>query len=96
MKTHIFLWRWFVSEYKFQEDGDIMFFGYVCRFEKERGYFNLSELERTRFSLLVDCKFKDAVFGGKKEVSAMKAKLYLGTMFFLSDFTLGWFLDLFI
>lgn len=38
-------WQWFVFEAEKQEDGDYLFFGMVHGFEKEMGYFQLSELE---------------------------------------------------
>lgn len=34
-------WTWYVIEF----DGDDLFYGYVLGFEKEFGYFRLSELE---------------------------------------------------
>lgn len=34
-------WTWYATEF----DGDDTFFGYVVGFEKEWGYFSLSELE---------------------------------------------------
>jgi hypothetical protein len=37
-------WTWFVFEGEKQEDGDYLFFGMVHGFEKEMGYFVLSEL----------------------------------------------------
>ena len=37
-------WTWFVVEGERQEDGDYLFFGLVNGFEKEWGYFTLSEL----------------------------------------------------
>src|SRR3982750_4746120 len=36
-------WTWFATEGEAQED-DFLFFGYVCVFEEEWGYFVLSEL----------------------------------------------------
>lgn len=36
-------WTWFATEGEAQED-DFLFFGYVCGFEEEWGYFVLSEL----------------------------------------------------
>jgi len=36
---------WYVAEGEQQEDGDWLFFGLVDMFEKEWGYFSLSELE---------------------------------------------------
>jgi hypothetical protein len=37
-------WTWYVEEY----DGEDTFFGLACGFEKELGYFSLSELESVR------------------------------------------------
>jgi len=37
-------WTWYVTEGQ-EEDGDFLFFGFVVGFEKEWGYFMLSELE---------------------------------------------------
>jgi hypothetical protein len=36
-------WTWFVTEGQPQDD-DFIFFGFVCGFEEEWGYFMLSEL----------------------------------------------------
>ena len=41
-------WTWFVTEGEKQEDGSWLMFGMVHGFEKELGYFNLSELEAIR------------------------------------------------
>ena len=41
---------WYVAEGEQQEDGDWLFFGLVDMFEKEWGYFSLSELESVRLS----------------------------------------------
>lgn len=38
-------WRWYVTEGERQENGDWLFFGLVEGFEKEWGYFTLSELQ---------------------------------------------------
>lgn len=40
-------WTWYVTEGSEQED-DFIFFGYVIGFEKEWGYFSLSELRAAR------------------------------------------------
>ena len=40
-------WTWYVTEGA-EEDGQFLFFGYVCGLEKEWGYFMLSELESAR------------------------------------------------
>ena len=37
-------WTWYATEF----DGEEMFFGLVAGFEKELGYFRLSELEQVR------------------------------------------------
>ncbi len=38
-------WTWYVVEGEEQEDGDYLFYGLVDGFEREWGYFSLSELE---------------------------------------------------
>lgn len=55
-------WTWYVTEGQEQENGDIMFYGLVDGFEKEMGYFLLSELEKTRgpFGLHIE---RDMHFG---------------------------------
>jgi hypothetical protein len=40
-------WTSYVTEGS-EEDGDFTFFGYVCGFEEEWGYFSLSELQAAR------------------------------------------------
>ena len=40
-------WTWYVTEGS-EEDGEFRFFGYVIGFEKEWGYFLLSELQEAR------------------------------------------------
>src|SRR5947208_1324293 len=40
-------WTWFATEGETQ-DNDFLFFGYVCGFEEEWGYFVLSELSSAR------------------------------------------------
>ncbi len=40
-------WTWFVTEGS-PEGDDFIFFGYVCGFEEEWGYFSLHELESAR------------------------------------------------
>jgi len=37
-------WTWYVTEGQ-QEEDDFLFFGYVIGFEREWGYFSLSELQ---------------------------------------------------
>jgi hypothetical protein len=41
-------WTWFCTEGSKTEDGDFEFFGMVHGFEKELGYFRLSELEQAK------------------------------------------------
>ena len=59
-------WQWFVTEADVKED-DTLFFGYVCGFEYEWGYFRLSELKGAG-PLIYDCEFKPMPF------SELKAK----------------------
>jgi len=40
-------WNWFATEGQ-ERGGDFIFFGLVCGFETELGYFSLSELESVR------------------------------------------------
>lgn len=40
-------WAWFVTEGE-PDENDVRFFGYVCGFEEEWGYFLLSELQSAR------------------------------------------------
>lgn len=42
--TPDFNWSWYATEF----DGTDLFFGLVCGFEKELGYFSLSELESVK------------------------------------------------
>ena len=48
-------WTWFATEGKPLED-DILFFGYVIGFEREWGYFSLSELESVDVSGIKVCR----------------------------------------
>lgn len=41
-------WTWYATEGEPTEDGDFEFFGMVHGFEKELGYFRLSELEHAK------------------------------------------------
>jgi len=56
-------WTWFVTEGS-PEGDDFIFFGYVCGFEQEWGYFSLNELESVRgpmrLSIERDLYFKPA------------------------------------
>ena len=58
-------WSWYVVEGVKTEDGDWRFFGLVDGFEKEWGYFTLSELQsvRGRFGLGIE---RDMWFDGKQ------------------------------
>jgi len=40
-------WTWYVTEGQ-QDDEDFIFFGLVCGFERELGYFSLNELQGAR------------------------------------------------
>lgn len=59
-------WTWFVTEAEPQEDGDILFFGYVIGHDSEWGYFAYSELSTARgpYGLPIerDLHFKPAPF----------------------------------
>jgi hypothetical protein len=68
MRIFNFPWRWFVTECEIEHDAwDILFFGYVCGFEKEWGYFRLSELEETPRVLFVEYDFKPLPFSELKK-----------------------------
>ena len=55
-------WTWYVTEAEKQDDGDWRFFGLVEGFEKELGYFTLSELQSVKkMGLGVE---RDMYFGG--------------------------------
>jgi Protein of unknown function (DUF2958) len=58
-------WTWFVTEGQPQED-DFLFFGFVCGFEEEWGYFVLSELagvpRRGRMPIERDLYFQPGPF----------------------------------
>ena len=57
-------WQWFVTELEAQ-DGDTLFFGFVAGFEKEWGYFRLSEM-REAGQLIYDCEFAPMPFSEVK------------------------------
>jgi hypothetical protein len=44
-------WTWYATEGEEEEEGDFRFFGYVIGFEREWGYFVLSELQSARGTL---------------------------------------------
>ena len=56
-------WRWYVTEGELDEDGDWLFFGLVEGFEKEWGYFRLSDLMALTTPIPVE---RDKYFEGKK------------------------------
>jgi hypothetical protein len=58
-------WTWFATEGS-ERDGRFVFFGYVCGFEEEWGYFTLEEMEEARgprgLAIERDLFFKPAPF----------------------------------
>ncbi len=62
-----FPWRWYVSECEIEDDGDVLFFGFVNGDFDEWGYFRLSELEDTQSPLLVSYDFKPMPFSELKK-----------------------------
>ena len=57
-------WTWYATEY----DGEDTFFGLVHGFEKELGYFSLSELESVRGALGLGIE-RDLYFGKDKTIA---------------------------
>lgn len=57
-------WTWFATEGSAQEDGDFIFFGYVCGFEEEWGYFSLHELQSARGPMKLPIE-RDLYFNAK-------------------------------
>jgi len=55
-------WTWYVTEAQKEENGDWTFFGLVDGFEKELGYFVLSELESVKGPLGLGVE-RDMYFG---------------------------------
>lgn len=47
-------WRWYAVEGELQSNGDVLFFGLVEGFEKEWGYFSLSELQSVQGDAVVE------------------------------------------
>ena len=45
-------WTWYVLEGERQKNGDVAFFGYVEGFEKEFGYFSLTEIQEARLGAI--------------------------------------------
>ena len=41
-------WTWYVIEGEEKDDGDVLFFGYICGYANEFSYFSLFELESIR------------------------------------------------
>jgi hypothetical protein len=60
-------WRWYVTECEFEDNTDVLFFGFVKGFENEWGYFRLSELEETRRPLFFDYDFQPLPFSEVKK-----------------------------
>lgn len=54
---------WYVTEAELMSDGDYRLFGLVDLYEKEFGYFMLSELQSLRLPLGIE---RDLYFGDKK------------------------------
>jgi hypothetical protein len=60
-------WDWYVFEGERQENGDVLFFGMVHGFEKELGYFTLSELEsQTKMNGRLKLVERDMYFGKRQ------------------------------
>lgn len=57
-------WTWYAFEGERTEDGDFLFFGLVDGFERELGYFTLSELESVRGPAGLKIE-RDMFFDGK-------------------------------
>lgn len=58
-------WTWYAVEGEKQEDGDWLFFGLVIGFEKELGYFSLSEFATVKGPGGLGIE-RDMYFDGKK------------------------------
>jgi hypothetical protein len=70
MRLLNFWWRWFVTECKILNNGDILFFGYVAGSFDEWGHFCLSELTTAGSILLVNPNFEPKPFSEvKKELN---------------------------
>lgn len=68
MSLFLFPWRWYITECEIEAGShEILFFGYVVGFEKEWGYFRLSELEEMHRPLIVDYEFKPLPFSELKK-----------------------------
>lgn len=63
-----FPWWWYASECEVEEDGDVLFFGFVSGHPDEWGCFRLSELEITGYPLLISYDFKPLPFSELKRV----------------------------
>jgi hypothetical protein len=62
-------WRWYVTECEVELDrNDVLFFGYVVGFEKEWGYFRLSDLKETGRPVLVSSAFEPVPFSELKRL----------------------------
>ena len=60
-------WTWYVTEF----DGTDLFFGLVCGFERELGYFSLSELQNVKGPLGLKIE-RDLYFKPTKIKNLMK------------------------
>jgi hypothetical protein len=58
-------WQWLATEVSVEEN-DMLFFGFVRGFEKEWGYFRLSDL-RSSGPLIYDCEFIPMPFSEVKK-----------------------------
>jgi hypothetical protein len=58
-------WQWLATEVSIEEN-DMLFFGYAVGFEKEWGYFRLSDL-RSAGPLIYDCEFEPRPFSEVKK-----------------------------
>lgn len=65
------IWSWYVIEFDLEQG---IFFGYVCGFEKELGYFSLKELESVKTESLEIEIIRDKDFKVKK-LSEIKKEL---------------------
>ena len=57
-------WTWYAVEGEKQENGDYLFYGLVEGFEREWGYFVLSELEQARGKMGMPIE-RDLYFNGE-------------------------------
>jgi hypothetical protein len=60
-------WCWYVTECEFEDDVDVLFFGFVKGLEKEWGYFRYSDFVETYKPILVDYEFQPMPFSEVKK-----------------------------